>query len=125
MRFVVPVLGSLVTKAAGALPVPSAFSDGTDISVWRPGSNMRNTACVLYLYGTAATLTSVWLWGWRHDRWHRLGQLNGGSDIPITSATQGYAEQVDFPGIFDGLAVSATGAVAITQEFEPIEVIGI
>ncbi len=79
---------------------------------------------MVYLYGTAATLTSVNLWGFRRSRWHRLGQLNGGATIPIVSATVGYSEIISFVGIWSRLAVSATGAVAITQEYEPGEVVG-
>jgi hypothetical protein len=119
-----PYVSQLETIAAGALPVPSASSDGADISEWRGESRLKTMRAIVYLYGTAATLSAVWLWGWRHSRWHRLGQLNGGSDIPITSATQGYAEVVGFVGIFDRLAVSATGAVSISQDFEPGEVTG-
>lgn len=112
------------TVAPGALAVPATSSDGADISTWREESRSKTMRAFVYLYGNAATLTAVWLWGYRHSRWHRLGMLNGGSDIPITSATQGYSEVVGFVGIFDRLAVSATGAVSISQEFEPGEVVG-
>ncbi len=114
----------IASVSAGAMAVPSAASDGADITTWRSDSRAKTMRAIVYLYGTSATLTSAWLWGYRHSRWHRLGMLNGGSDIPITSATQGYAEVVGFVGIFDRLAVSAGGAASITQEFEPGEVMG-
>ena len=118
-----PFVDELKTVTAGALAVPSTSSDGAGISTWRSNSRAKMMRAVVYLYGTAATLASAWLWGYRHDRWHRLGLLNGGTDIPITSATQGYAEVVGFVGIFDRLAVSATGAVSISQDFEPGEIV--
>ena len=123
-ELVQPFITELKTVAASALAVPSSASDGADVSSWRSGSHAKTMRAFVYLYGTAATLSAVWLWGYRHGRWHRLGQLNGGSDIPITSATQGYSEVIGFVGIFTRLAVSATGAASITQEFEPGEVVG-
>ena len=112
------------TVSAGALAEPSTSSDGADISTWREGSRLKQMRVVVYLYGTAATLTDVILWGYRRDRWHYLGLLNGGLDVPIASATKGYAEVVNFVGAFERLAVSATGGASVTQEFEPGEVTG-
>lgn len=122
-ELVTPYPVKLVTIAAGAMAVPSSLTaDGVAITTWRDGSQLKTMRAVVYLYGTAATLSAVWLWGLRNGRWHRLGQLNNGSDIPITSATQGYAEVVSFVGIFSRIAVSATGAVSVAQDFEPIEI---
>lgn len=119
-----PFESQLVTVAASALAEPTTSSDGGDISEWRSNSRLKTMRAVVYLYGTAATLSDVILWGYRHDRWHYLGALNGGEDIPIASATKGYAEVVGFVGIFERLAVSATGGASITQGFEPGEVSG-
>ncbi len=115
---------SVVTVSASALAEPTAASDGADVTGWRPKQTLRTMRAVVYLYGTAATLTDVILWGYRRSRWHYLGLLNGGLDIPIASVTKGYAEVVNFVGVFDRLAVSATGGASITQEFEPGEVVG-
>jgi hypothetical protein len=115
---------AIATVTAGALAEPTAASDGADITTWRPNQRLRSMRAIVYLYGTAATLSDVILWGYRRDRWHYLGKLNSGENIPIASATKGYAEVVGFVGIFDRLAVSATGGVTITQEFEPCEVMG-
>jgi hypothetical protein len=114
----------IVTVAASALAEPTLATDGGDTSAWRSSTVPKTMRAVVYLYGTAATLTDVILWGYRHSRWHYLGKLNGGEDIPIASATKGYAEVVAFIGIFDRLAVSATGGLTITQAFEPGEVVG-
>jgi hypothetical protein len=119
-----PFESQLVTVAAGALAEPTTSSDGGDISAWRSNSRLKTMRAVVYLYGTAATLSDVILWGYRYDRWHYLGKLNSGENIPIASDTKGYAEVVGFIGIFERLAVSATGGVTITQEFEPGEVTG-
>ena len=123
----IPLTEQAEVVAASALAVPSTASEGADVSAWRKVHRQKKMRAIVHLYGTAATLTAVWLWGFRENsdgtsRWFRLGQLNGGNTIPIDSATQGYAEVIGFIGIFTRLAVSATGAAAVTQEFEPGEV---
>jgi hypothetical protein len=108
----------LLTKAASALAVPTTTADGLDIQAWRTGEQGFARALVR-LYGTAATLTSVTLWGY-DARWYEIGLLKTGKDIVVTTG-RGYAEIMAWPSLFTHLAVSAGGAAAITYEVMPLE----
>lgn len=115
-------IGQLKTIAAGNLPAVVDGTSGVDISSWSGLNTFFPTRAVVYLYGTAATLTAATLYGYRHGRWHAIGLLNGGEDITIGSTTIGFAQAVDIIGVFSRLAVVAGGAASITQQFEPLVV---
>jgi hypothetical protein len=122
-ELVAPLAHLVKTQAAGSLPAPASAIDGVDITDWRSGG-FGPTRAAIMLYGTAATVSDVWLWGYRRGRWHRLGKLFGGESRVIASAIVGAADAADIIGIFDRLAASGTDAVSISAEFEPLEVQG-
>lgn len=115
-------VGNYLTSAANNLPVPALVSDGQDLATWKSGASGPLHA-IVYIYGPAATLTDVWVWGYRHGRWHRMARLNNGSDIPIVSATQGYMEPISLASVPERMAVqAATGGASHFYEFESAEV---
>jgi hypothetical protein len=120
-ELVAPLAHLLKTQAAGALPAPTGPNDGVDITGWRSG-NYGPTKAAVMLYGAPATVSDVVLHGYRYGRWHYLGPVFSGEARVVEGPTRGAADEVRTIGIFERLAVSATGAVSIAVDFEPLEV---
>lgn len=101
-------------------PVPSSRTDGVSLEsdsgvTWKQANhNLGFMWAVVKLTADGnSTLTGpVYYYGFisadgTDGVWYRLGALNNGEDITLT-ATMGYAERVNFPGVFDRVAISAT-----------------
>lgn len=125
---------ALLTNRIVAIPVtaarPSIVTDGADVTSWRADGTYASRLASLFIGGTVAcTITSptggasgVELWGYRLAAWWRIGYLNDGADIAITSATQGYATQVDTLGVFDRLAIAGTASAGVaSSQAAPVE----
>lgn len=118
--------------AAGARPVNAG--DGADITGWRGAmGGYAPLWFTLFLFATAAcNLTSptggangveVWMYFTDQAKWTLVGYLNKGQPIPIVGANQGYAENLEFVGIGDRLAIAAaaSGGQTASGAAEPIE----
>jgi hypothetical protein len=109
---------------------PTAIGDGVDISSWQDNGAFAPPLAGMFISGsTAQTLTSpptgtrgVELYGWRLSKWWLIGYLNDGQDIVISSASQGYAQEVNVLGIFTRLCVVASISAGTSMaQFAPID----
>lgn len=109
---------------------PTAANEGVDLksgtTAWP--ALFPLAATVFLTAAGAVTLNAVGganspeVWGYRvdHGKWYLLGVLNKGVAISILAASEGYAEQIQFPGVFDRLAIVGAGAGAAAA-IEPME----
>lgn len=127
--YVQPVAGLLTAaNPAATLPVPSASTDGVDISTWRKGvTPIGYQACIVMLDADgASTLTGpVNIYGWSPyagtgGRWRLIGSLFKAANVALT-ATVGYDEQINFPCVFTRLCVAATvSANNVSHRYLPV-----
>jgi hypothetical protein len=123
---------SLLTAshAEATKPVPStstsgvalANSDGAGWRRYRENVGFPMGVVMLTADGNATLTGPVYLYGYDDDTsaWYRIGTLNSGQDIALTS-TVGYAEQFNFPAVFDRLAISATvSANNVNDRYMPL-----
>lgn len=115
----IEIIPTLITAshAEASKAVPSAATSGVALAnadglTWKAfRANIGFPLAVVKLTADGnSTLTGpVYFYGYITDdaMWYRLGSLNNGEDITLTS-TVGYAERVNFPGVFDRVAISAT-----------------
>lgn len=109
-------LESKLVEVAVSATRPSAAGDGEDITTWRMPEGFAPALAALLLDGSEAlTLESPTggaegpeLWGYRLEKWWRLGVLNNGADIAIAGAGQGFATEIAVIGAFERLAVVGT-----------------
>lgn len=117
---------------AATLPTPSDANSGTSISSWHTGgvSQGFGEALIGLTADGAATVTSPKLYGYGPygaagaEGWFLIGDLNSGTAISLT-ATVGYSQIMQFPGVFTRLAVGGTvSANNVGYTFTPIMVAG-
>ena len=122
------VLATAVTQFA----LPALVTDGAAINVverddvkkstvgaWRLSGEGggRADAALFFTSSQAATLSAgLGIYGWRTDlaQWFLLGQLNGGTAIPLLAATAGWSAIVETVGVLDRLAIGPLTAVTVT-----------
>lgn len=113
MRQLVGLLDNKIVGPTASISAstPSGASAGIDVTSWR-GGKMAPIQFQLFIDGAASgSIASPALWGYIATRssWYFVQSLNGGTTIPIVSATQGHAETLNLAlGNYDRLAVVGT-----------------
>lgn len=109
---------------------PTLAADGVDITTWPV---KRPAAFTVFLSNDAAATvtgpggvgTGPECFGYRADlgKWFMFGYLNRNQAITIPAAADGYAEIVQYAGLFDRLAIvcTASAGVALAAIVEPVE----
>jgi hypothetical protein len=129
-RNLVALLESKLVQHTISATRPSGPSDGVDVTPWRTNGQFAGELAVVFIDGDQALSVSsptggsagVELWGYRLSQWWLIGYLNDGTQISITGAAQGFAQQANVIGAFDRLAVAGTPSVGtVLAKFVPLD----
>src|SRR5689334_17567250 len=97
----------LASGASGTPGAPSSASSGRAcVDFWKKTPRgEKYLVCVSKASGASSVTIAApaIIWGYRNGQWYEVKRLNSGSSIIVTSGN-GYAEIVDFLGIWERLA---------------------